>query len=88
VGTYLPLEQAAGTSEEAWIHPFMSGEFTADELLARYLAEVYRLTGSYEEAARRMKVDRRTDQGLGGSLSETASLKRARHGQAEPCAPH
>ena len=30
------------------------------ELLARYAARVYRLTGSYEEAARRMGIDRRT----------------------------
>jgi hypothetical protein len=33
---------------------------SADELLARYAARVYQLTGSYEEAARRMGVDRRT----------------------------
>jgi transcriptional regulator with AAA-type ATPase domain len=59
-GTYLPVAHAASASEDTWIRRFRLGEFTADELLARYAAEVYRLTGSYEEAARRMKVDRRT----------------------------
>jgi hypothetical protein len=39
---------------------FRRGDLTADELVARYAAQVYRLTGSYEEAARRMGVDRRT----------------------------
>ena len=33
---------------------------TADDLLARYCAHVYRLTGSYEAAGRRLKMDRRT----------------------------
>jgi hypothetical protein len=33
---------------------------SADELLARYAAHVYRLTGSYEAAARRIGLDRRT----------------------------
>ena len=39
---------------------FRAGQLSADELLARYAARVYRLTGSYEEAARRMGMDRRT----------------------------
>jgi transcriptional regulator with AAA-type ATPase domain len=57
--TYRPLERASAKDDE-WVRKFRAGEFTADELLARYAAEVYRLTGSYEEAARRMRIDRRT----------------------------
>ncbi len=58
--SYRPLESAAAAPEDEWIRKFRAGEFTADELLSRYAAEVYRLTGSYEEAARRMALDRRT----------------------------
>ncbi len=36
------------------------GHLTADELLSRYCALVYRRTGSYEETARRLGLDRRT----------------------------
>jgi DNA-binding NtrC family response regulator len=59
-GSYRPVEQASATRDDEWISKFRAGEFTADDLLSRYAAEVYRLTGSYEEAARRMALDRRT----------------------------
>jgi DNA-binding NtrC family response regulator len=36
------------------------GRLTADELLSRYVTIVYSRTGSYEEAARRLGLDRRT----------------------------
>ncbi|HLJ44702.1 MAG TPA: sigma 54-interacting transcriptional regulator [Bryobacteraceae bacterium] len=36
------------------------GRLTAEELVARYCTIVYRLTGSYEETARRVGLDRRT----------------------------
>lgn len=39
---------------------FHSGRLTADELLSRYCALVYKQAGSYEEAARRLGLDRRT----------------------------
>jgi DNA-binding NtrC family response regulator len=58
--SYRPLEKTAPATEHEWIRKFRAGEFTADDLLARYAAEVYQLTGSYEEAARRMALDRRT----------------------------
>jgi len=59
--SYRPLEQPTGAAaEDEFFGRFRAGELTADELLARYAAHVYRLTGSYEEAARRMGVDRRT----------------------------
>ena len=36
------------------------GELTADELLRHYCTRIYALTGSYEESARRLGLDRRT----------------------------
>ena len=40
--------------------PIRSGTLTADELVRRYIALVYRETGSYMETARRLGLDRRT----------------------------
>jgi len=37
-----------------------AGRLTADQLLRRYCSLVYRQTGSYEETARRLQLDRRT----------------------------
>ena len=45
---------------EALAHEFQQGALTADQLLARYCAYVYGQTGSYEETARRLGLDRRT----------------------------
>jgi len=39
---------------------FEAGRLTADELISRYATVVYRQTGSYEETARRLGIDRRT----------------------------
>jgi len=36
------------------------GTLTANELLSRYCTLVYAQTGSYEETARRLELDRRT----------------------------
>jgi DNA-directed RNA polymerase specialized sigma24 family protein len=36
------------------------GTLDADELLRRYTTLVYHLAGSYEEASRRLGIDRRT----------------------------
>jgi predicted DNA-binding protein (UPF0251 family) len=58
--SYRPLSNAPGPNEDEFFSRFRNGQLTADELLARYAAQVYRLTGSYEEAARRMAIDRRT----------------------------
>ncbi|HUA17093.1 MAG TPA: sigma 54-interacting transcriptional regulator [Bryobacteraceae bacterium] len=59
--SYQPLAQPAGAGpDDEFFDRFRAGALTADELLARYAALVYRLTGSYEEAARRMGLDRRT----------------------------
>ncbi len=58
--SYRPLESAPAVADQTLLRRFHAGEFTAEELLARYAAHVYRLTGSYEEAARRLQLDRRT----------------------------
>jgi transcriptional regulator with AAA-type ATPase domain len=58
--SYRPLAQAAHDNEDDFFALFRAGQLSADELLARYAARVYQLTCSYEEAARRMGVDRRT----------------------------
>ena len=39
---------------------FHAGRLTAEQLLVRYCAHVYRQTGSYQETARRLGLDRRT----------------------------
>lgn len=57
--SYRPLEPAGG-GEDEWLARFRQGTMTAEELLGRYAAQVYQITGSYEEAARRMGLDRRT----------------------------
>ncbi len=62
-GSYRPLEQGAGSAasgDDEFFARFRSGDLSADELLSNYAARVYRLTGSYEEAARKMGIDRRT----------------------------
>jgi transcriptional regulator with AAA-type ATPase domain len=49
------LNQAAQAAAD-----FTAGRLTAEELLSRYCTLVYRQTGSYEETARRVGLDRRT----------------------------
>ena len=51
-----------------------AGVLTAEELLGRYVTIVYSRTGSYEETARRLGLDRRTvkakvDWGVAGEAS-------------------
>jgi transcriptional regulator with AAA-type ATPase domain len=57
--SYQPLKETAA-ADDRFSARFRAGGLTADELLAHYAARVYGLTGSYEEAARRMGLDRRT----------------------------
>jgi transcriptional regulator with AAA-type ATPase domain len=58
--SYQPLTQGAGSNDDEFFTRFRAGQLSADELLERYAARVYQLTGSYEEAARKMGLDRRT----------------------------
>jgi transcriptional regulator of acetoin/glycerol metabolism len=39
---------------------YRAGELTADQVLSHYAAHMYRMTASFEEAARRLGMDRRT----------------------------
>ena len=59
-GHYRPavLERRDGGDELARL--LREGSLSADELLRRYCRHVYELAGSYEEAARRLGLDRRT----------------------------
>jgi transcriptional regulator with PAS, ATPase and Fis domain len=44
----------------AMVAAVQTGKLTADELLSQYCTLVYAQTGSYEQAAQRLKIDRRT----------------------------
>jgi hypothetical protein len=57
-GSYRPLKSE--TPGDALADAFRRGEWTADALLSAYCSHVYDLTGSYEGAARRLGLDRRT----------------------------
>ena len=54
------VEARGGDLADDLAEMMRAGRMTADELLSRYCAMVYKLTGSYEETARRVKLDRRT----------------------------
>jgi len=54
--SYRPLQ----SSGDSFHDRFERGDLTADEVLKHYAASVYRQTGSYVEAARRLGLDRRT----------------------------
>ena len=59
----LPTQEAhmsPSATQQSWIAPIFTGELTAEETLKRYVTWVYHRSGSYEEAARRLGVDRRT----------------------------
>ena len=73
--SYQPLTETAAADDRFSLR-FRAGELTADELLAHYAARVYGLTGSYEEAARRMGLDRRTVKAKVEKYLESESLDR------------
>jgi len=56
---YQPMAEAGGAEDDFYAR-FRAGELTMDELMAYYASLVYRKTGSYEETARRVGLDRRT----------------------------
>ncbi len=57
--SYAPMPETP-SGEAPFLAGFRRGEFSADHVLSYYAALVYRKTGSYEEAARRLGLDRRT----------------------------
>jgi transcriptional regulator with PAS, ATPase and Fis domain len=57
---YRPALGAADDAVDEFANQAKAGRLTADELLVRYVTIVYSRTGSYEETARRLGVDRRT----------------------------
>ena len=63
-GSYRPLSSGepagAAEKEDPFVARIGQGTLTAEELLSYYSALVYRKTGSYEETARRLGIDRRT----------------------------
>lgn len=58
---YLPAARpGAGDPRRAVADEILSAQLSADEVLGRYCTLVYAETGSYQEAARRLGLDRRT----------------------------
>jgi DNA-binding NtrC family response regulator len=57
---YDPIANEGGAGDDPFFTRFRAGELTAEEVVSYYAALVYRKTGSYEDAARRMGMDRRT----------------------------
>jgi DNA-binding NtrC family response regulator len=47
-------------SEDDFLRGFQDGSFTVSDLISRYCNTLYKRYGSYEEVARRTKLDRRT----------------------------
>ena len=59
-GAYRPSRQGSEAPLDELTRGVGAAEFTAEELLVRYPALVYARAGSYEAAARRLGLDRRT----------------------------
>ena len=57
---YRPSGSAASDPVEELALDLRAGKLTADELISRYVTLIYSRTGSYEETARRLELDRRT----------------------------
>ena len=55
-----PPSPETGIGLEDLQRDFSAGRLKAEDLICRYASLVYRLTGSYEETARRIGLDRRT----------------------------
>jgi hypothetical protein len=84
-GNYRELEQcvknvlirrdyrpARSGQTDQFAQQFQLGRLTAEQVLSRYCTLVYRQTGSYEETARRLKLDRRT---VKAKIEKTAALR-------------
>jgi transcriptional regulator with PAS, ATPase and Fis domain len=59
--SYRPIEaERQNNAAEAFFEKFRSGRLKMTEVVSHYVMQVYRETGSYEETARRLDIDRRT----------------------------
>ena len=58
--SYRPMEPAESGAGDSFFDDFRAGRLRAADVLSYYAALVYRQTGSYEETARRLELDRRT----------------------------
>jgi len=59
-GEYRPPRAAARGVREELAGAILAGSMTADEMLRRYCTLVFAQTGTYQETARRLGIDRRT----------------------------
>jgi transcriptional regulator with AAA-type ATPase domain len=57
---YRPVRTHALSARDEFMTAVGKGALTADELLSKYCTLVYSQTGSYQETARRLRLDRRT----------------------------
>jgi transcriptional regulator with GAF, ATPase, and Fis domain len=57
---YHPTQSRRLPAHDEFMKGVSDGSLTADELLSRYCTLVYSQTGSYQETARRVQLDRRT----------------------------
>lgn len=58
--SYRPMETHSKNASDSFFDDFDAGRLKFSEVLAHYTALVYKQTGTYEEAARRLGLDRRT----------------------------
>jgi len=59
-GEYRPPHATSVSGRQRVAEEMLAGALNADELLRRYCTLVYAETGSYQETARRLDLDRRT----------------------------
>ncbi len=59
-GQYSPGQVSADRGPQDWTAPVSRLELSADELLTSYCVQVFKEVGTYEGAARRLGLDRRT----------------------------
>lgn len=62
-GEYRPQRVAGGDGRAEWLQGAERGELSGEELLTQYCRHVYRQAGTYEAAALRLGMDRRTLRG-------------------------
>lgn len=55
-----PVQEESSDTKSTFTEEILAGSLTADELLTKYCTLVYSQTGSYQETARRLGLDRRT----------------------------